>query len=403
MKSTAPPTRLLALAAAALMALAGCKPDSEPQRRPPASPVVGPTDGPLHAGPLDAPDASAEADTSVAAGLDVGDATSVSPEEARLARLREAPSPEAAEAATVATAAARRLHRKLDVRASVAEYERALAAWPGSPEANYGLAGALALLGDAEGAIARLSDLASLETEASVARLSAARLDPDFDGLAGSDAFRRLTGYLPVTVSWASAGVDRNAALARIAALREARIPATLGTVWPDAVEGTVVLYRADVEGARALAEQAREALGAASSREHAQLEGDRPVVAVLAPASAEAAGPGEGGAPSLQAFVGPRLRARVEGAIEELQLKGTGFFTWERVEDAGKRVKRTGRYMLHEDGRLHIDFRQTTEIPGDDPLSPDVSVEQGRRSTHTVAGAAGGLTVDGVVFEVVP
>ncbi len=100
----------------------------------------------------------------------------------------------------------------------------------------------------------------------------------------------------------------------------------------------------------------------------------------------------------SVDAWIGVKMTARPAGAVEHLHLKRTGFFRWERLEDSGRRVERTGRYHL-EESTLSLDYRQITETPTDTG-DPDIEVEQGRRSSHPIVGKRGALMVDEVRFE---
>ncbi|MFO0748705.1 MAG: tetratricopeptide repeat protein [Myxococcota bacterium] len=267
------------------MAIAGCKPSSEPMRRELAT--LGPIEGPdLGAPPSSAratvavevapvngrntppvvgevvrapPDAATtEADAAavgqddtvaeppeVAASDDTAEAPDtalaaqdVAPEVAPLAepRIDEPLSPELAVAlARPASREAQELartlnksglekHRKRLYDEAIADYRQALAAWPGHVFSRYNLACALALLqrnDEALGALGILGHLAETSTGAAD-RLHAARTDSDFEPLRKDPRFRALTGATDIVVAYAKAD-DRDEAKRLAELLRNAR------------------------------------------------------------------------------------------------------------------------------------------------------------------------------------
>ena len=308
------------------------------------------------------------------------------------------PTEEARATADAANKAGLRHHRKLDLIAAVRSYDAALAAWPGHVFANYNLACASALRGERDRAIHHLEVLAALDSEASRGRLLRATTDEDFASLLEDARFRALTGYLPVEVSWSPTTSSSSAADEIARRLRAAEVAAGVGKAWRKDVTRDTLYVRIDDDAAAEIADRVVAALGEGLQRlDSKYLDEARPLVLVLSGDAVAAAG-GDEEAGSVDAWVGVKMTARPDGAVEHLHLKRTGFFRWERLEDAGRRVERTGRYHL-EGSTLSLDYRQVTETPtssGD----PDLEVEQGRRSSHDVSAGRGTLIVDGIRFK---
>ncbi len=315
------------------------------------------------------------------------------PEE--LARaLAIAPSPEAEREAKRLNQRALRRHRKLELEAAVGLYREALEAWPGHPFSRYNLGCALALLGRKEAALRELEVLAALGDDASLWRLRRARVDEDFVDVRDDPSFRRLTSYVPVEVSWSPTLEGDSAGEELVRSLRKGQIPARLGAAAADAAEGTTIRHRPGEAAITRIVEELSIALPVeAKIVEDPGLTVDRPVVVVLGSGAADRATP----APS--DFVGRPLEARPEGALERLHLKTTGFVRWERIEESGARVTRTGRYHL-EGKDLSLDVREVSEQPGPDGAPDDLTVLQGKRSHHLVETREGALVVDGLEFR---
>ncbi|MCB9729143.1 MAG: hypothetical protein H6744_19145 [Deltaproteobacteria bacterium] len=398
-------------------ALPGCKPEDEPPRRGPGrltaapSPDAGvaatePGTGSLGTIRITAPEAEAPtpaADATAPEAVEAADASS--PEatpEARLsaevlAAIQAPPTPEGESTARRHHTKGVALQRRLDIPAAIREYREALRAWPGHVASNYAMASALAMQGDTGGALHHLEILAALGGPEAHLRLDAARTDPDLVSLESSPDFRRLTGWVPVRVSTAPDLEDPQAIGSTVALLRKATVPAFDGGPWSKPVQATTLYVRVDDPAAAAMADTLLPVLPSAVKRVDSRFLGeDKPLVLVLA------AGGGE--LPAMSTLNTPadavdqRLSARVPEGIEHLHLKKTGFFTWERVEDSGRRIDRTGRYEL-ENGALSLDYRQVTETPREGD-APDVQVDQGRRSTHKAVVEDGALVVDGVPFR---
>ncbi len=327
-------------------------------------------------------------------------------------------------------------HRRLDLRAAIADYLAALERWPGHHFSNYNLACAYALTGAPERALTRLALLASLAAlgdEAAEERLRAARVDPDFDALTRDPRFRALTGYAPITVTWA-ASLDRRRDAERLAGeLRGGRIPARAAAApWGDEVDRPTIYCRAGDAVAEAAADELREALdlGRTDRAERFDLEAARPLVLVLPgdparrlePASSIAAhhvAVSDGRADDdlvagrrdvtataparrFADLIGARLITRRGGTVRTLKLKPTGFFTWDIVEPDGRRIARTGRYALKGDS-LALDYKERREEPGDDPTRPQISVEEGHSAVFPVEVNAAGLVLDGQTYRAGP
>ncbi len=404
-----------------LLFLAACKPADEPMRSEidAATEIAGIAPGARDAdlGPaslgtirLVTPDAGELAATPTPVGADVeapmpadGEVIGADADGSRLpaellAALGVAPDEGARAAANKANKEGLRHHRKLDLKAATRAYEAALAAWPGHVFANYNMACAMALRGEGDRALHHLEVLAAIGTEASRGRLARAASDEDFVSMLEDARFRELTGYVPVEVSWSPTTSTPAAADDVSRRLREAHVAATPGKPWRKDVARDTLYVRIDDAKAAAVGDRVVAALGDGLQRlDSKYLDERRPVVVVLsADAVAAAGGDEEDG--SVDAWIGVKMTARPAGAVEHLHLKRTGFFRWERLEDSGRRVERTGRYHL-EESTLSLDYRQITETPTDTG-DPDIEVEQGRRSSHPIVGKRGALMVDEVRFE---
>ena len=290
-------------------------------------------------------------------------------------------------------------HRKLDLKAAVERYRAALAAWPGHPFANYNLACAHALLGQRPLAIKHLAVLVALNDETSKARLRSARTDADFDSLRTDVDYQRITHYLPAHVAWSPGAADDRDAADAIRELREHKIPAVDAGSWHQDLAATTLFTAKGDEGAALLADEIEAAATFELKRvESTFLDMARPLVLVIGSSGTTSNGDAE--TPRRPAdFVGKTLSARTDDAGEHLTLKRTGFFSWERIEDDGTRVTRSGRYLIDK-GKLSLDFRQVTERPVAGGGQPEVTVEQGRRTNHTLAVDKRALVVDGLLFE---
>ncbi|MGM0574633.1 MAG: tetratricopeptide repeat protein [Myxococcota bacterium] len=357
---------------------------------------------------LTAPDPADETDTAALPAPDVsepdrGDAapsTATTPDAdalglspGLLTKILTAPSEEDRARADALNRKGLRRHRKLEIPAAIEAYRAALEAWPGHSWANYNLACAHALQGDREGALRHLRIVAALGGEEAEERLHAARTDPDFERLVDDRDFRSLTGYVTVLVA-PSPSLDDGDAVAQVeAALREAHVPARArDEAWSEDLERTTLRIRAGDPAARAMADEVEVAWSRPLERRSIP-DAESPLVLVLghgARAGADVAGPKD--------LVGRPLVAKTDDAVERLRLKRTGFFSWERLEDDGRRVTRTGRYLL-DNGALSLSYRQVMESPRRG-AAPDVDIEQGRRSTHKVRVEDGALVVDDQVFQ---
>lgn len=306
----------------------------------------------------------------------------------------------------------RRRHRKLKVPAAIEAYEKALESWPRFERARFDLARALALRGRTDEAMTQLRLLDALGTDKAEDLLREARVSTDFETLRRNDDFRALTHHVAVGIR-ASPGTPEGTVDEIVAALRRARVPARALDAADEAVERTTLRVHPEVSGAEAMARSVEEELAELRIRRR-EVEGvSRPgLVLILAPDAAPETDP----ASSLRTprdFVGHALTARHEGWVEHLELEETGFFTWKRVGPDGKRISRTGRYVLDipdegdaaaaEDGagsgdsadagELRLDYRRVVETPRPG-REPDVAVERGRRKTLDVRVDGGQLDV---------
>jgi hypothetical protein len=408
---------LAALTIAAL--LVDCKPADEPPRRAPAAASTSAPDvaaapaadggsslaslgtirisAPDGGGPAPAPEIPLP-DAETAAAPDAAEADAPSRLSAEvLAVLAQPPTADAEAIARKLNAKGLAFHRRLEVPAAIREYREALQAWPAHVPTNYNMACALALQGDSGGALHHLEVLGALSDPTARRKLDSARTDPDLAALEGDSDFRRLTGWLPVQVTAAPELTDATSIGATVALLRKAFVPARDGGQWSKSVDGSTLFVRVDDPAAASMADSIMAALSPPPKRVDSRFLGeDKPLVLVLAATDAAAAAAATLTRP--EDAIDTRLTASVEGGVERLYLKKTGFFSWERVEDSGRRTDRTGRYQL-DNGALAIDYRQVVETPREGE-APDVQVDQGRRSTHKAVVEDGALVVDGVAFR---
>lgn len=389
--------------------------------------------GPADAGEGDGADTEDGADADAAsADADAADTSDVGPTiveipAAWLARIRE-DVPESARArARDLNRSGLRKHRRLDLPAAITDYEAALEAWGAHPFSHYNLACAFALTGKPEEALLHLAILDAIGGEEARGRLAAARTDRDFTALLGDPRFRELTGYVPVVVTWPSGSERRDEATRVVESLRKRDIPARLGDgQWRDAVASPTILSRAGDPLASAMVREIGEIVSGVATKAvtDPRLDDQAPVVIVLPGAPGADAGeeevadtpppppdaaaaplPDEGGVAvpvhgtALADFLGPRLGAKLpDGTVARLQLKPTGFFSWELTEPTGRRVARSGRYTV-QGGRLALSYTERVETPGDDPRAPEIAVHDGRESSHSLEVEPDGLKVDGVHY----
>lgn len=319
-------------------------------------------------------------------------------------------------------------HRRGELAAAMADYEAALAVAPAHVFSRYNLACALALLERPAEALLHLSVLAHQAEQDRPARerLEAARIDKDFDTLRRNPRFRELTLATPVQVTWpadgADASADREAAQTIHKALRDARWDSQLARApWRGEATNPALLVREgadplDLRAARAIHEELevnhpgrfRLELDAALPSSGPPLvllvtvAGEpRPPSEPTEPAPAEPEPDGEPPPPDtrplgeqLEALLGKRLSSMAHGVVEHLELRATGFFSWERRE-AKSRVQRQGRWELTADG-LALDY--SARITEGDP--PTLVVKDGLRSTHRVKVSGRTLLFDGRVFR---
>ncbi len=301
--------------------------------------------------------------------------------------------------------------------------------------------------------------------EVSRDRLAAARIDADFDLLRADPRFRALTGATEIQVGWAAgaqAASDRKEAQRLVKLLRERRWPARLAsTPWqpPGAQSGVRVRAGDPIAEttARAIADLLLELSEEASPRAWpieigAALPPEAPPIVVLvapAPATPPAARDGDAApavpddegdaartdpptpeppaedappasplepaaapapepaaAPALADLLGQRMRAqratRIGVEHHRLELKATGFFTWELTRPDGVRKRRTGRWSGAGEELLVTVTRETTETsaPDDPSAPPHVRVDDGLAREHPLRLEAGGVALDGLSFQ---
>jgi len=286
-------------------------------------------------------------------------------------------------------------HRKLDLGAAAQAYEAGLGGWAGHVFSRYNLACARALQGDSKEALKHLAVLTVTLTEVSRTRLRAARTDPDFQTMQADVAFRAMTRFAPVEVSWSPSVSDDASAVTLVDALRRADIPAHEGREWRKDLPVTTLYVAINDTVAQGMADEIEAASSLPLKRVDSRfLSVARPIVLVLGTGDA-AASRAVGAATTVDELLDVPMIADHGGIQEQLQLKRTGFFSWTVGHPDGKRLTRTGRYTLVKDSVL-LDFRPTTETPGDPPT---VIVEQGRRETYVLRVEEGELMVGSVRF----
>jgi len=352
-------------------------------------------------------------------------------------------------------------HKKLALDVAQGHYRSALEGFPAFPFARYNLACALALQKHDDEALFHLAVLRHLmdvrRDDASRERLEAARVDADFELLRGDPRFRALTGATGVIVSWVAGGTGesgRKQAQALVKALREARWPArTASTAWQTPVPASTIRVRADdavaEAAAKAIAIVLQEASPEASAASWpieigAPLPPEAPPIVVIivttppdpasdAPVAPDATGgPDSADAPAaprpidapapdaprqpdatnegapfttLADALGKRLRAQraVSSGVEhhQLELKATGFFSWEVTRPDGVRKRRTGRWS-GGDTRMTLVYKETTETPSpsDPTAAPAITVSDGLTSDLRVEVGARGVILDGLAFQ---
>ena len=293
-----------------------------------------------------------------------------------------------------ALAEARRWLDQLEPAAAVEAYEEALRASPGDLEARFGLARALAAIGETEAALAGLAELAN-DIDA-VPMLRTARVEPDFELLRGERRFEALTGYIPVAVP-----LVKDAALYAqvLLQLRQASVHAARVAPWPVRLARTRVLYREpDVRTLGAAIEVAT-ALGLDTTavERDKDLQIGRLALVVGADLDLDRAEP-----PAFDTYVGKRLRARTRTRLETFELSEDGSFSYERRELGGPRLTRSGRYHVRK-SRLAISYRQTTFPAGAEGGDVEPEVELGRRHTYQLRLEPGALALDEVAFRPAP
>ena len=325
-------------------------------------------------------------------------------------------------------------HKKLALDEAAEAYTKALDGYPPFPFARYNLACARALQKRNDEALFHLAVLRHLDDQrndkAARERLEAARIDGDFDLLRDDPRFRALTGATAVLVTWVGGGeLGRKEALVLVKALRDAKWSARAATTpWQALVPGNVVRVRAGDAVAevaasalsKVLQDAALEASAAGWPIElGAALPPDAPPIIVIIasagdandlpevapdPADPQAPEPESPGYKTLSDVFGKRLRAEraAEGGSEHhtLELKATGFFTWDIAEPGGVRKRRAGRWSGNEQ-RLSLSYKETTESPGADAAAPpDIRIEDGLSRDLRVEVGAQGVTLDGVTFR---
>lgn len=319
-------------------------------------------------------------------------------------------------------------HRRGELDAALADYEAALAVAPAHVFSRYNLACALALLDRPAEALLHLSVLAHQAEQDRPARerLEAARIDKDFDSLRRDSRFRELTLATSLQVTWpadgADVGADREAAQTIHKALRDARWDSQLARApWRGEATSPALLVRAgadplDLRAARAIHEELEVSHPGRFGLElDAALPSSGPPLVLLvtvtgeprppsAPAEPEPAEPEPGGEPpppdtrplgeQLEALLDKRLSSMSHGVVEHLELRPTGFFSWERRE-AKSRILRQGRWELTADG-LALEY--SARITEGDP--PTLVVKDGLRSTHRVKVSGRTLLFEGRTFR---
>ncbi len=341
-------------------------------------------------------------------------------------------------------------HRRLQLAEAIADYREAIVRAPPFAFSRYNLACALALERQVDEALFQLAVLAHLaKRDTSAAdRLAAARVDADFELLRADPRFRALTLATPIMVTWAGSTpkspLDQQEARAVHKVLRDGRWASQLATTpWQLPIGASKLMLRARAdeydtaaaEAIRTILEKARP--GQFIFEPNAALpSGGPPIVLIIAthPLADDApiaepgteadpllapspedidlpgdfptpAEPSDAGGPlgdRLKAFLGKRLTARVEGALETLELKPTGFFNWEKKAADGSSTRRQGRWALSraetDRGLLVLAYKETRTGTGEDAT---VEVIEGLETTHRITiDAEGQLVLDRQTFK---
>jgi tetratricopeptide (TPR) repeat protein len=336
-------------------------------------------------------------------------------------------------------------HRRLQLAEAIADYRLAIERAPPFAFSRYNLACALALERQVDEALFQLAVLAHLaKRDTSAAdRIAAARVDADFELLRADPRFRALTLATPIMVTWAGSTpkspLDQQEARAVHKVLRDARWGSQLATTpWQLPIGASKLLLRARADE---LDSAAAEAIRAALEKSRpgqfifepnaALPSGGPPIVLIIAthPLADDAPGgepetepttpdpavvtPEAHDAPTvspdpsdpsdvatpigdrLKAYLGKRLTARVDGALETLELKPTGFFNWEKKATDGSSTRRQGRWALTraetDRGLLVLAYKETRTGTGDDAT---VEVVEGLETSHRITIDAEGLLV---------
>ena len=403
----------------AIVVLAGCKPESEP-------------DWPYGAAPVALPDVVGEVSPSPAApslpaggAPDVVDATAVghdvsamdsapaeagdAPEQSEVAApvtlseellvaLRRPVSAAEREDAQRETRRGRELMDAMRPDAAIERFSRALETMPTHVEANLLAARAYALLGDRRSALRHLLVLKTIASEAAGEALQAARRQPDLRPLHADSMFRSLTGFGAVGIA-VRRGAGSRKAVRRIqngliAAVEDAGLGAARRE--PPKVNlgsGSLVLYR---PGMVDLANEVRGALGdSVEVREVGFVLADDALVLWAPndqlPQSAQ---------PDLDALLELRLQARDDAGLHFFQLRKMGFFESEDRSPEGDRVvRRKGRYT-REGAVLLLHFEESVETLSEHSDLPTIEKRQAELRLPIEIGPGERLVLDGRVFE---
>lgn len=321
-------------------------------------------------------------------------------------------------------------HRKGEMAAAIADYEAALAVAPSHVFSRYNLACALALTDQHVEALMHLAVIAHQAEQDRPARerLGAARIDKDFEHLRSNPRFRELTLATQILVTWPADGpgpaADREEARAVHKALRDARWDGQLARApWRGEAASATLMVRAgadpvDLSAARAILDELELSFPGRFGLEldAALPSGGPPLVLLVSPLAAKTRAdpplpeptpePADQLEPEtspeapktlgeqLDPLLGRRLGATGGGVVEHLELRATGFFSWERREGKS-RIERQGRWALTQDGLALSYSERVTE--GDPPT---LVVNDGQSSTHRVSVSGRTLHLDGRLFR---
>jgi len=336
-------------------------------------------------------------------------------------------------------------HRRLQLADAIADYRQAIEGAPAFAFSRYNLACALALERQTDEALFQLAVLAHLakRDSAAVDRLAAARIDADFELLRADPRFRALTLATPILVTWAgstpASPQDQQEARSVHKHLRDARWGTQLAsTPWQLPIGVSKLLLRARADDVDVAAAQAvRAALEKRSpgqftfEPEAALPSGGPPIVLIIAthPLSDDASSAETQPHPTLaepatddpeapdttentpnsgpigdrlKAYLGKRLSARIDGALETLELKPTGFFSWDKKATDGSSTRRQGRWTLanatDDRATLVLSYKETRTGIGD---NASVEVVEGLETSRRIAiDAEGQLVLDRQPFR---